>query len=189
MGNTADPTTGSSKLTYEDYVSLPDDNRRYEILDGDLVVTASPTTVHQLVSGNLEFLLQTHVKAHALGSVLDAPVDVILDETTVVVPDLVFISAGRCSIIERRGIVGPPDLVVEILSDSTVHRDRGAKTKLYARFGVDWYWLVEPDERRLEIYERRGQAYRISGSHTGNETVACTVPPGLEIELAQVWPG
>jgi Uma2 family endonuclease len=187
MTGRTDPTPATSKLTYQDYLELPDDNRRYEILDGELAVTASPTTRHQRVSLNLAFLLHAEVDRRGLGVIFYAPVDVILDESTVVVPDLVFVSTAKASIITRRAIEGPPDLVMEILSESTERRDRGAKMKLLARFGVDWYWLVDPEARTLEIFRRRDDVFSIAASHHGDDVVECTVPDGVRIELARVW--
>src|SRR6266550_3293625 len=95
---------GPIKLTYEDYVDLPDDGRRYEILDGDLEVSPAPAPKHQAVSGNLFSILHGHVQERGLGSVYYAPIDVLLADTSIVQPDLVFIDAARASIVSRRGI-------------------------------------------------------------------------------------
>src|SRR5437870_3000442 len=103
-------------LTYEDYVGLPDDGRRYEILDGELQVSPAPAPRHQGVSGNLLVILHVHVWERRLGRVYHAPIDVILARDSIVQPDLVFVAADRESIITERAIEGPPDLAVEILS-------------------------------------------------------------------------
>src|SRR2546430_9358807 len=121
---------GPIKLTYEDYVDLPDDGRRYEILDGDLEVSPAPAPKHQAVSLNLVWILHGHVQERGLGSVYYAPIDVILADTSIVQPDLVFIATGRESIVSGRGIEGPPDLAVEILSPWSVRRDPVANTAL-----------------------------------------------------------
>ena len=174
-------------LTYEDLVNLPEDGKRYEILDGDLVVTASPMTRHQRVSRNLEVVLHIHVQENDLGEVFDAPIDVVLDRHTVVVPDLVFISKARSAIIQRHGIVGAPDLLVEILSPATAERDRDTKAKLYARFGVDHYWIVDAESEELHVYKRDGTLYRAPATHRGR-TVVCVPPfPDLALDLASVW--
>ncbi len=178
---------GAGKFTYDDLASLPDDGKRYEILDGDLTVTASPTTRHQRVSRNLELILHMYVSERGLGEVLDAPVDVILDRHTVVVPDLVYVSSDRCSIIQHQAIVGTPDLLVEILSPSTTDRDWGAKAKLYARFGVEHYWVVDPDERILTTFSRSGAAYIQLARHSGDEIVRSALFPDLAIDLSKVW--
>jgi hypothetical protein len=95
---------------------------------------------------------------------LAAPCDVILDDTTVVAPDLLFVSTGRKQLLSNRGITGAPDLVVEILSESSERRDRGAKRQLYARYGVARYWIVDIDGQSLEIYALRDDAYVLAGT-------------------------
>src|SRR3989442_10194004 len=127
---------GPIKLTYEDYVDLPDDGKRYEILDGELEVSPAPAPRHQGVSRNLLLILQGHVQERRLGTIYYALIDVLLADTSIVQPDLIFVAAGRESIITARAIEGPPDLVVEILSPWSVRRDRRTKAKLYARFGI-----------------------------------------------------
>ncbi len=172
-------------LTSEDYLSLPNDRNRYEILEGELIMTPSPTTRHQVVSRNLEFLLFAHVKTHGLGTVFDAPMDVILDRTTVVQPDILFISEARRGIITERAIEGAPDLLVEILSPSTAKYDRLSKMQLFARYGVTWYWIVDPDACAIEEYERDGEAYRFRAIHTS--TFEPALFPGLTMEPAGIW--
>src|SRR5437867_12883895 len=97
---------GPIKLTYEDYVGLPDDGRRYEILDGELEVSPAPAPKHQAVSRNLLWIVHGHVRERGLGSVYYAPIDVILTDTSLVQPDLVSIAAAREEIVRSRGIAG-----------------------------------------------------------------------------------
>ena len=188
MGPSGTANTGAAKLTYEDYVSLPDDGRRYEILDGELAVRPSPLIRHQIVSRNLQRLLDRHVEAHDLGLFLDAPVDVILESTTVVVPDLVFVSKARMAIVSERAIEGSPDLIVEILSPSTERRDRGAKMKLYARFGIPSYWIVDIEQRTIEVFELGTDGYRPACAAKGEEMFTAAPFPDLEIRLREIWP-
>ena len=178
---------GPIRLTYEDYVDLPDDGRRYEILDGELEVSPAPAPKHQAVSRNLLWIVHGHVQERGLGSVYYAPIDVILTDTSIVQPDLVFIDAARASIVSRRGIEGPPDLAIEILSSWSVRRDRIAKAALYARYGIRHYWVMDPDARTLEIYEADGAQYRSVERHEGHATVRTAVFPDLEIDLGRVW--
>ena len=183
-------TIGSGKLTYDDLANLSDESKRYEILDGDLAVTPSPATRHQRISGNLFSLLHAHVRERGLGRVYCAPTDVILDAHTVVVPDLLFVSAAHAAIVQPHAIVGPPDLLVEILSPSTAHRDKGIKAKLYARFGVEHFWLVDPVECVLETFhaaQGTADAYVTSGRYVGDAVVRTDPLPDLAIELAKVW--
>jgi Uma2 family endonuclease len=136
----------------------------------------------------LSLSLGSWIKAESLGVLLAAPCDVILDDTAIVEPDLLFVSADRGAIITERGIEGPPDLVVEILSDSTTRRDRGAKMKLYARYGVARYWLVDVDTQCLEVHALRDGAYMLAGAHRGSDAVACDVPARLTLRLGEIWP-
>jgi Uma2 family endonuclease len=135
---------GKIVLTYDDYCELPNDRNRYEILDGELSVALAPTTKHQITLGNLHRILSTHVFANHMGRLLLAPTDVILAATTVVQPDLVFVSNDRSQVITPRGVEGAPTLVVEILSPTTHRTDRVTKAQLYAKHQIPHYWLWIP---------------------------------------------
>lgn len=172
-------------LTYEDYLSLPNDRNRHEILEGELIMTPSPSTKHQEISRNLTFILFSHTKTHGLGKVFNAPVDVLLDRFTIVVPDIVFISKDRLNIITPRAIEGAPDLLVEILSPCTAKYDRISKMQLFSRFGVPWYWIVDPEGCTLEEYERDEDAYRLKAAYSNKFEPALF--PGLTVDLSEVW--
>src|SRR5512145_3095023 len=107
---------GKIVLTYEDYVQLPNDGKRYEILEGELAVTPAPSTKHQVTSANLFKRVSRYIDDNNLGRLLYAPIDLILEPTSVLQPDLVFISNSRQNIVTARAIEGVPDLVIEILS-------------------------------------------------------------------------
>lgn len=155
--------TTTIRYTYEDYLALSDNGRRYEIIDGDLFMTPSPAVYHQIVLSNIEESLRAFVRQRKLGVVLIAPTDVVLSEEDVVQPDILFVSAERKQIITEKNIGGPPDLVVEVLSDRTRSVDRKQKRQLYEKYGVREYWLVEPDERSVEILYLEGGSYRSLG--------------------------
>jgi Uma2 family endonuclease len=174
-------------LTYKDYEALPDDGRRYEIHEGELSVTPAPTPDHQRRSGRLFTTLTAHVKARGLGEVFYAPVDVILSDTSIVQPDLVFVAADRAGAVSSRGIEGPPTLVIEILSPSTARIDRHAKLQLYARHGVPHYWIVDPDSRTIDAYRLAGDGYALVARGAGDEPLAAPPFPELTIPLAAIW--
>jgi Uma2 family endonuclease len=178
---------GRIVLTYEDYCDLPDDGRRYEILEGELAVTPSPTVWHQRFAANLLIVLKPFVATRGLGEVLIAPFDVILEKTSVVVPDLLFVSRERLDIVTERGVEGAPDLIVEIISPGTARRDRREKAQLYARHGVRHYWLADPDARALETLELEEGRYRGTAQLTGDARFTPTLFPGLEISLSSLW--
>jgi len=139
-------------LTYEDYAALPNDGKRYELHEGALSVTPAPSPQHQIVLANLFTHLNAHVRRHRLGRVLFSPLDVIFNNITVLQPDIVWLDPSRLQAISRRGIEGPPSLVIEALSPSTARIDRVDKRALYLRYGVTWLWLVDSDTRTLEVY-------------------------------------
>src|SRR6266508_297048 len=116
----------SVKFTYQDYLQLPED-RRYEIIGGELFLTPAPGIPHQRISARLMFLLMRHIREHGSGEIFHAPCDLVLSETDVVQPDLLFISDERREIAGEKYVSAAPDLVIEILSESTVERDRGIK--------------------------------------------------------------
>ena len=162
-------------LTYADYAAIPDDGRRYELRDGELSVMPAPGTKHQGFLRDLLVILYEHVKRGSLGVVFPAPVDCILSDTTVLQPDLVFVETGRGALVTERGIEGPPTLVIEVLSPSTAGTDRTVKAGLYARHGVPWYWIVDPDARTIEAFALRGGVYELAKRL--DATARGTLPP------------
>lgn len=145
--------------TWDDYVKFPDDGQRYEIIDGELFVTAAPIFGHQYTSGELYLILRKWADARGDGIVAYAPVDVVLAPDTIVQPDLIWISGARVTEILGDRVTGIPDLVIEILSPSTRSRDRGKKSEVYARFGGREYWLVDPRDESVEIRRRDGDRF------------------------------
>lgn len=175
-------------LTYTDYAALPNDGKRYEILDGELFVTAAPSGWHQVILGNLVWVLQAYVRPRGIGKVLFAPLDVIFAETSVAQPDLVYLDNTRTPLISRRGVEGPPTLLVEVLSPSTTRTDRSVKLALYAQYGVDFYWIVDPEARVVEAYRREGSGYVLVMRASGSEP--CGPPPfdDLGLVVDTLWP-
>ncbi len=169
-------------LTYEDYAALPADGKRYEIHEGELAVTPAPGTRHQRVSMKPGSALDAHVTTHRLGVVFAAPIEVILSNTTIVQPDLVYIADERSRIISERGIEGAPTLAVEILSPSTTQTDRRTKLKLYARHAVPYYWIVDVDARCVDVHQLNAGTYSPPARHTGPMISAPPPFPGLALD-------
>jgi Uma2 family endonuclease len=174
-------------LTYEDYCALPEDGKRYQLIEGDVDVTPAPTTTHQRVSQNLESVLRDHVRRNRLGVLFHAPIDVLLALDTVVQPDIVFVSRERRSLVTERGVEGPPDLVVEVLSPRTRRLDRTTKMRLYARCGVREYWLVDPEAQSLEILRLSGATYVLAQAASGMETTSSELFPGFTLALEAIF--
>ncbi len=149
--------------TWVDLLELPEDmGQRHEIIGGEHIVSPSPSMDHQGVHHEIYFRLGAHILAGRLGVLRSGPIDVKSSEYDVVVPDIVFVRAGRPGVIRRGGqaMTEPPDLVVEIASPSTRRRDRIQKLAFYARFGVREYWLVDPVARTWETLVLKGGVYR-----------------------------
>ena len=175
-------------LTYEDYVALPDDGMRYEIHDGELSVTPTPTFRHQQVLAALLGILRAHVLANDLGEVVPAPITVVLADTSIVEPDIIYIAKERMSLVAPRGTVdGGPTLAVEILSPSTARNDRGKKKLLFERYGVPFYWIVDHEARAIEVYQLVSGAYGAPTRHDADNLTDLPPFPGLRIDPVVLW--
>lgn len=169
--------------TVDDYYALPEDGNQYEVVGGVLELKPSPTTTHQRISQRIERLFIDSCELDYI--IIDAPVDVILSETDIRQPDIVMIHRSREAIIEERGIVGAPDLVVEIISPSTAKRDRTIKKETYARFGIPEYWIVDPANQTIEQYvqQQTGEAYTLSDVYGPEDSVRSERIPCLSFKV------
>lgn len=179
------------RFTYEDYKSLPESmDKRYELVDGDLVMVPAPTTTHQRVSRNLEFLLLQFVREFKLGQVFDSPIDVVLGEgkdREVVQPDLIFVGREREHIIVEEEVRGAPDLVVEILSPGTEERDKGYKKKRYARYGVKEYWVIDPKGRTVEVHTPDETGFQVASTLTFEDTIHSPLLPDFKPRVSELF--
>ncbi len=180
------PQSRKIKLGYAEYAELPDDGKRYQILDGELDVSPSPVPRHQGISRNL-FICLSPLQVSGRFEILYAPIDVILDRHTIVQPDLVLVRAERRSIIGEKNIQGPPDVLVEILSPSTKRTDRVTKRTLYARFGVPYYWIVDPKSERVELLARDGDTYAMVQAAERSDLIRPAELGGFEIEVEAIF--
>lgn len=179
------PSELKRKLDYSDLLVTPDDGKRYELVRGDLYVTPSPSPVHQRVSKRLLRLLEDYFEGRSIGEVFDAPIDLILTNQDVLVPDLLVV--GHPKHVSKRGVEGPPLLVVEIISPSTGKRDRGLKARRYAELGVEHYWIVDPAKKRVECYRLSEGAFQPLIDAEGETEQAHPDWDGLVIDLAALW--
>jgi Uma2 family endonuclease len=136
---------------------------------------------------NLSRILSTHSLQHRLGTVLVAPCDVLLSESTTLQPDLLFVARAREAIIQPAYVQGAPDLVVEVLSPTTAQRDRGAKRQLYAQFGVPSLWLADATERVMAAFVLEAGEYRQVALVRGDDDFSAPPFAELVIHLADVW--
>ena len=176
------------KLDYSDYSAMPDDGKRYELLEGALYVTPAPGTAHQHGSKRLFRQMEAYFETASttsIGEVFYAPIDVILGPHDVVQPDLIVV--GRAEQVSQRGIEGAPLVVVEILSPSTADHDRERKASRYAHFGVEHYWIADPKLRTMECFRLEDGRYVLVVRGQGSESLSHPDWPGLTLDLARLW--
>lgn len=154
--------TTVKRLTYDDLKLIPQDREgdRHELFDGELAVSPSPAPKHQIIAKNLVFRLEQHIEAGDLGTLIPAPIDVLFDDDTVLIPDVIFIAREQVDAIGDKAIEVAPDLVIEILSPGTRRRDLNAKRAIYARFRVREYWIVDPEARTITVLTLAGERYQ-----------------------------
>jgi len=176
-----------AKMTYAQYRLLPESRNQYELFDGELVITPSPNVGHQRIVGRLCAQLLTYVEAHSLGLLLVSPVDTIFDPYTVLQPDILFVSCERIPDTVKEHIEGAPDLTIEVLSSSTLEKDRRRKLAVYSQFGVRECWLVDPEAQTIELYAREGGLLRLTRTFSSGEAFASPLFPGLDLPVAGIF--
>ena len=181
------------RFGYADLLAMPDDGRRYEIHGGELVVVPAPILRHQFAAGELVTMLNDY-RRRSGGLALSAPFDVVFDEHDVLQPDVVFFRAERLRLLDPDSPArAAPDLVVEVLSPSTAQLDRGRKMRIFARYAVPEYWIVDPVRQRIEVHvlerdvaEAAG-AYRRAQIAAPGDTVRSVALPDLTFDAARVF--
>ena len=177
----------ATKMNYDQLCLLPEDGNQYELFDGELVMTPSPRAHHQDIVVKLTTRLAAYIEPNSLGKVYVAPLDTIMDEYTVVQPDILFVSRERVAEVVKERIEGAPDLVVEVLSPSTFHKDLRRKMRVYSQFGVKEYWIVDPEEQTLALYHRSGEKLQMSRQFSSDETFQSPLFPGFEFEVRNIF--
>lgn len=175
------------RKTVEDYLLLPE-GQLAELIHGELLSSPSPKLKHQLVVSNLHLLLRRTVDRFNLGVVIDAPMDVHLPTGDVVQPDLIFVSRERQEILQD-WIRGAPDLVIEVLSTDSTDRDCIIKRDLYARSGIQEYWIVDGEARAVEVMHLAHGGYRPGGYFEMADTITSVVLKDLQLRVADIFQG
>ena len=160
------------------------DERRFELIDGEVIEMTAPKIKHQLLSGRLYRLIDD-LKPD--GVVIFAPVDVYLDEYNILEPDVVWVAANSICKIEVNRLIGAPDLVVEILSPSTAKRDKIDKFALYEKHGTREYWLVDPDHNQIEVWKRGARGFDWQGLYGVGDSFTSAVLDGKTVEVAPIF--
>lgn len=179
-----------TKLTYEDFLLFPDDGKRHELIDGEHYVTPSPSSAHQLIVGNIHYILRDHLKGRGLGVVMLAPFDIVLSDVDVVEPDLIYFTRACYErVVGQKNARGAPDLAVEVLSPSTRRNDELLKRRLYERCRIGEYWVVDPELETVKVYRLAdgtyGRAQELALER--GEALASPLFPELVVPLADVF--
>jgi len=177
----------TKKYTYQDYLDLPEDGKRYEVINGELIMVAAPSTFHQSVLINLVNDLKNFLNREKVGKVFCAPIDVKLSDRNVVQPDIIFVSQNNSNIITENNVEGTPDLIIEILSPGTAYHDLIEKKEIYERFDVKEYWIVDPKKQRIEIYQNINQRFELNQRIELEGTVESLVIKGFKISLESIF--
>ena len=160
----------------------------YELINGVIMRRTSPNEDHQQVSMNLSIILGSYIKAHNLGRLYAAPFDVYLTEFDLVVPDLEFVSKQNAAIVQEKScILGVPDLIIEIHSKGTQKIDKGDKLKLYKKYGVKEYWMINPRSQGVEIYEWQNGDYELMFSAEESGQMESQVLENFTIDISEFF--
>lgn len=176
------------RMTLAEFRTLPDDGQRYELLKGELFVTPAPSGRHQRISTALVGHLWTFTTTHQVGMLISAPVDLRFSPEDSVQPDILFIRRERLSIYdEHEGVVGVPDLLIEILSPSNPEHDLVKEREMYSRYGVPEYWIVDPVAETIHVLTQQGEGLDLWQQFGGSDQLTSPMLPGLRLDLAAVF--
>jgi Uma2 family endonuclease len=178
------------KLTRADYVEMTPPfppGPRYQLINGELIEMAGPNDRHQVFTGELYIALTIQARESGIGETRIAPYDVAVDEFNTFQPDLLYVSNERREIFDGHGVTGAPDLVVEVLSDSTRRRDLTEKLPVYGSSGVREAWVADLDSETVSQYVTDGQTLTLERVYGAQETLTSTTMPGVSIDLAPIF--
>jgi Uma2 family endonuclease len=174
-------------VSFSELLQYPEDGRRYELHDGELIELSAPILRHQLAVLRAYDVLREYERAHG-GLVVASPMDVVFDEFNVLEPDVLFVAAGRVHLLDlRQHVHVPPDLVVEVLSPSTARRDRGVKMRIYAAYGVREYWIVDAEERQIQMFSLTGSGWMLAQTGVPGAEVSSTILEDLRFDPARLF--
>ena len=176
-------------LTVEDLDACPDDGNRYELIEGELFVSRSPGIPHQRVLHNFQFEFELYLKSNPIG-ILVPGTGAVFSDYDAVIPDLLFVRNERWEdVTTGPRITGAPDVVVEILSPGTENRrrDLSVKRQLYAKYGVQEYWIVDPEDRSVEIYRLLGQSLEKIAALKNDDEITSPILPGFQLKGSAIF--
>ncbi|OFV99630.1 MAG: hypothetical protein A3H28_14500 [Acidobacteria bacterium RIFCSPLOWO2_02_FULL_61_28] len=177
----------ATRMTYDQYCLLPEDRNQHELFDGELVMTPSPSARHQQIVRRLLERVSAHVEANSLGEVFVSPLDTIFDQYTVLQPDILYVSQDRLPEVVKERIEGAPNLVIEVLSPTTIERDRRRKLAVYSQFGVREYWIVDPEDQTIEVYAQEEGELRFTRKFISGQTLESPLLPGFRLAVKSIF--
>ncbi|MES2691944.1 MAG: Uma2 family endonuclease [Verrucomicrobiota bacterium] len=170
----------------EDYRATPE-GTRYQLIEGELIMSPSPNRFHQDIVWNLVGILTDFLKTHRVGKAYVAPFDVYLTEHNVFQHDVLFVAAENLERFADDGLHGPPDLAIEVLSPSTAQLDKKNKRRVYAQVGVKELWLVDPLLLQIQVYDFSRDSAKPVALIEENETFQTPLLPGLNVAAAEIF--
>jgi Uma2 family endonuclease len=175
--------------TQEYFEHYPESTQPMELINGEVIMSPAPNDDHGFIVAYLSGLLFNAVVLNELGEYRVAPNDVTFDELNTVQPDLFYISKNntRCKRTQNKYWEGAPDLCVEILSPSTAKQDRDKKFKLYEKYGVTEYWIIDALNHTIEVYVLDNNRYHQQGVYTIEDTFTSPLIPQLTIPVAKIF--
>ena len=179
-----------AKMTGADYMAITPPShrgRRFQLIEGELIEMAGPSEPHQVFTGQLYIRLTLQVERLGIGETRISPYDVAFDGSSTFQPDLLFVSNARRHIFDGHGITGAPDVVVEVLSESTRRRDLTVKMPVYARSGVREVWVADLDARTVAKYAGDGASLTLVEVCQSDGVLVSDAMPGVAIELAPIF--
>lgn len=178
------------RLTGADYMKLtPPSHRgvRYQLIEGELIKMAGPNDPHQVFIGELYIEATIQVRALGIGETRISPYDAAIDEFNTFQPDMLYVSNERRHIFDGHGVTGAPDVVVEVLSESTRQRDLNVKLPVYGRNGVREAWMADPDAETVSKYVGDGQSMALARVYGSDDILTSEVMPGVAIDLGPIF--
>jgi Uma2 family endonuclease len=176
-------------LTIADLDCTPDDGNKYELIEGEIYMSRSPSLTHQITLTNFLISIRLYLTDNPIGIVVPGP-GVIFDDFNGVIPDIVFFrNERRAEIASGDRLNGAPDLVIEIISPGAENerRNRVLKRRVYGRFGVKEYWLVDLVNRSIELCRLGEEGLELAATFTGEDEMTSLVLPGFHMKLTDLF--
>lgn len=182
----------TKKISYREYREMDfadEQNALFELLNGEIVARNSPSQSHQTIVLSIAGEIRNFLKTSQLGRVFVAPLDVVLDNINAPQPDVLFVKKDRYFVLENEDKVvhGAPDLVVEVISPTSIRRDRFQKLKIYEQFAIREYWLVDPTNKTVEVFQMRENRYELVAFADQTGQIQSAVLEGFELDVSQVF--